>query len=76
MSFSKTRSFAFKIFLIAFLLKKEHLDEVDLTQMSLFDTVKDDDIIKELESVDIGNMTPLDALNKLYELQNKVKNRW
>ena len=56
--------------------KKEHLDEVDLTQMSLFDTVKDDDIIKELESVDIGNMTPLDALNKLYELQNKVKNRW
>ena len=56
--------------------KKEHLDEVDLTQMSLFDTVKDDDIIKELETVDIGNMTPLDALNKLYELQNKVKNRW
>ena len=44
--------------------------------MSLFDTVKDDDIIKELETVDIGNMTPLDALNKLYELQNKVKNRW
>lgn len=56
--------------------KKEHLDEVDLTQMSLFDTVKDDDIIEELKNVDIGNMTPLDALNKLYELQNKVKNRW
>ena len=44
--------------------------------MSLFDTVKDDDIIKELREVDISNMTPLDALNKLYELQNKVKNRW
>ena len=56
--------------------KKEHLDEVDLAQMSLFDTVKDDDIIKELREVDISNMTPLDALNKLYELQNKVKNRW
>lgn len=56
--------------------KKEHLDEVDLTQMSLFDTVKDDDIIQELREVDIGHMTPLDALNKLYELQNKVKNRW
>ncbi len=56
--------------------KKEHLDEVDLSQMSLFDTVSDDDIIAELRSVDIGNMTPLDALNKLYELQNKVKNRW
>ena len=56
--------------------KKEHLDEVDLTQMSLFDTISDDAIIDELRHVDIGNMTPLDALNKLYELQNKVKNRW
>ena len=56
--------------------KKEHLDEVDMTQISLFDTVKDDDIIDELRSIDIGNMTPLDALTKLYQLQNKVKNRW
>ena len=56
--------------------KKEYLDEVELTQMSLFDTISDDDIIEELRSVDIGNMTPLDALNKLYELQNKVNNRW
>ena len=56
--------------------KKEYLDEVDLSQMSLFDTINDDDIINELRNVDIGNMTPLDALNKLYELQNKVKNRW
>ena len=56
--------------------KKVHLDEVDLTQMSLFDTISDDDIIDELRNVDIGNLTPLEALNKLYELQNKVKNRW
>ena len=56
--------------------KKGHLDEVDLTQMSLFDTMKDDDIINEIRNVDIGNLTPLEALNKLYELQNKVKNRW
>ena len=56
--------------------KKEKLDEVDLAQMSLFDTVKDDDIIEELKNVDLGNMTPIDALNKLYELQNKIKNRW
>lgn len=56
--------------------EKPHLDEVDLTQMSLFDTVKDDDIIQELRDVDISHMTPMDALNKLYELQNKVKNRW
>jgi DNA mismatch repair protein MutS len=56
--------------------KKEHLDEVDLAQMSLFDTANDDTIIEELKNIDIGNLTPLDALNKLYELQNKVKNRW
>ena len=47
-----------------------------MTQMSLFDTVSNDDIIEELKNVDIGHLTPLEALNKLYELQNKVKNRW
>ena len=41
--------------------KEPHLDEVDLTQMSLFDTVKDDDIIQELREVDISHMTPLEA---------------
>lgn len=56
--------------------KKATLDEVDMTQMSLFDTMKDDDIIAELREVDISNLTPLEAMNKLYELQNKVKNRW
>ena len=51
-------------------------DEVDLSQMSLFDTVKDEDVLKELTEVDISNLTPLDALNTLYRLQNKLKNRW
>lgn len=56
--------------------KQEKLDEVDLSQMSLFDTVKDDDIIGEIRELDLGNLTPIDALNKLYQLQSKVKNRW
>ena len=56
--------------------KKTVLDEVDLTQMSLFDTIKDDDIISELRDVDISHLTPIEAMNKLYELQNKIKNRW
>ena len=56
--------------------KKEHLDEVDLTQMSLFDAVNDNDIIEELKEIDVGNLTPIEAWNKLYELQNKIKNRW
>ena len=56
--------------------RPEKLDEVDLGQMSLFDTVKNDDIIKELEELDITNITPMEALNKLDELQSKVRNRW
>ncbi len=56
--------------------KIEHLDEVDLTQMSLFDTVKDEDVIEELKSIDISSITPLDALNVLYKLQNKLNNRY
>lgn len=55
-------------------LKK--LDEVDLEQISLFDTVKDEDIIKELMDIEVTTLTPLDALNTLYRLQNKLKNRW
>lgn len=52
------------------------LDEVDRAQMSLFDTVKDDDVLEELRELDISNMTPMDAMNCLYKLQNKLKNRW
>ena len=51
-------------------------DEVDIAQMSLFDTVKDDDVLEELKNIDVGNMTPIDALNTIYRLQNKLKNRW
>ena len=45
-------------------------------QISLFDTVNDDDIITEIRDMDLGNMTPLDALNTISRLQNKIKNRW
>ena len=53
-----------------------HYDPVDLEQMSLFDTVQDDDILKELKEIDVSNLTPVDALNTIYRLQNKLKNRW
>ena len=56
--------------------KQKHYDEVDLEQISLFDTVKDEDVLEELKNADISTMTPLDALNTLYRLQNKLKNRW
>ncbi len=51
-------------------------DEVDLAQMSLFDTVTDEDVLQELMEVEITTLTPLDAMNTLYRLQNKLKNRW
>ena len=56
--------------------KTKRYDEVDLAQMSLFDTVKDDDVLEELKSLDVSNLTPMDALNTIYRLQNKLKNRW
>ena len=56
--------------------KKVHYDQVDLTQMSLFDTTQDDDIIQEISDLDISNLTPMEALNTIYRIQNKIKNRW
>ncbi len=51
-------------------------DDMDMQQMSLFDTVQDDSIIEEIRELDISNLTPMDALNTLYRLQNKINNRW
>ena len=56
--------------------KQKHYDEVDLEQISFFDAVKDEDVLEELKSADITTMTPLDALNTLYRLQNTLTNRW
>lgn len=57
-------------------IRTKKYDEVDLAQMTLFDTVKDDDVLEELKNLDVSNLTPIDALNTLYQLQNKLKNRW
>ncbi len=51
-------------------------DDVDKGQMSLFDTVTDEEIIKELKEMDCNNMTPIEALNALGALCQKLKNRW
>ena len=49
--------------------------EVDAGQLSLFETTRDDDIIGEITGLDLSVMTPIDALNELYKLQNTAKNR-
>lgn len=57
-------------------VRHKKYDEVDIAQISLFDTVLDDDVLEELKNIDVGNLTPIDALNTIYRLQNKLKNRW
>jgi DNA mismatch repair protein MutS len=56
--------------------KKKEEDDLDFQQLSFFATETDDDIIQEIRDLDLSNMTPLDALNQLNRIQNKVKNRW
>ena len=48
----------------------------DLDQLSLFDTVKDEDIINEIKELNISNLTPIDALNTLDRFKRKLLNRW
>ena len=54
------------------LKKDKNEDEVAVTQIS-FDNIHDDELTKEIKNLDILNMTPLDAMNALYNLQLKVK---
>ena len=58
------------------LKKQAKPDELELSQISLFDTVTDEDVLKELMEVELNTLAPIDALNVLYRLQNKLKNRW
>ena len=50
------------------------VDDLEVKQMSLFDTVNNDDIIEDIKALDISNMTPIDALNTLYKLERRCKN--
>lgn len=56
---------------------KSH-DMEDL-QLSLFDAqstgIRTDDIILELRDLDLSNTTPIDAMNVLYRIQKKLKER-
>jgi len=45
-------------------------------QLKLFTNyLEPNPLLEELENIDIKNMTPIQALNKLYELQKKIKNK-
>jgi DNA mismatch repair protein MutS len=56
-------------------VKKEKLEKLkreDESQISLFE-IKDDKLRTEINDIEIDNLTPVDALNKLNELKKKVK---
>ncbi len=42
-------------------------------QLSLFDNTVSDQVADEIRLLDLSNMTPMEAMNKLYELQKKLK---
>lgn len=50
--------------------KNKHTD-----QLSLFSTSGNEDVITQLRDLDIARLTPIDALNKLYQFQTKIKGR-
>ncbi len=54
----------------------ERVGKEEYVQMSLFDAVNNDDIINEIKELDLSRITPIDALNQLYSIQDKIKNRW
>ena len=51
-------------------------DELELKQMSMFDTVSEQEIIKEILELELNRMSPIDALNVLDKLQARLRNRW
>jgi len=50
-------------------------DTTHVEQLSLFSLSGNEDIITEIREMDIARLTPLDAINKLYQLQKKIKDR-
>ena len=53
----------------------ESVKKESFEQMSLFDDSSDHEIVEELAAVDLTTVTPLEALNLLFKLQNEIKNR-
>lgn len=54
---------------------KNKKKESESNQFSLFSMTGNEDIVTELRDLDIARLTPIDALNKLYQLQRRIKDR-
>lgn len=47
--------------------------QVDKNQLSIFDVLQESPVEKEIKNLDINNITPIEALNKLNELKKLIK---
>ena len=54
--------------------RKSRINE-NSDQFSLFATSENEDIIAELRDLDITRLTPIDAMNKMYQLQSRIRAR-
>ncbi len=58
---------------------ESEIESEKMGQLSLFGTnnqnIKTDDIIIELHDLDLSNTTPIDAMNILYKMQAKLRER-
>lgn len=54
---------------------KESRQKIQAMQLSLFALTSVEDIIAELRDLEIERLTPIDAMNKLYQIQKKIKDR-
>lgn len=55
-------------------------EESGTAQMSLFDGVGNmpsgNELLLEIRDMDLNALTPMDAMNKLYQIQKKIKEKW
>ena len=54
---------------------KRKENELEANQLSLFAERKHDDILDDIRDMDLSTITPIQALNKLAELQEELQNR-
>lgn len=52
---------------------KKKTSELDMMQLSLFGSNDYEDVVNEIRDIDIARLSPIDALNKLYQIQLKIK---
>jgi DNA mismatch repair protein MutS len=45
---------------------------MNLTQLTLFDTLKEEEVLRTLKTLEVDTLSPKEALDTIYRLQNKL----